>query len=74
MDELPGSGMIMVGSKKSLGTGGRPNNPRLLVPDEEWLEFYQSYSKKTIPRVAEEDPQGEFCNAIKAQVQCQDPI
>lgn len=64
-DELPDSGMIMVGSKKSLGTGGRPNNPRLMVPDEEWLEFTKAIPKKTIPRVAEEDPQGEFCNAIK---------
>ena len=65
MDELPRSGMIMVGSKKSLGTGGRPNNPRLMVPDEEWLKFTKAIPKKTIPRVAEEDPQGEFCNAIK---------
>jgi predicted dehydrogenase len=65
MDELPKSGMIMVGSKKSLGTGGRPNKPRLLVPDEEWMEFTKAIPKKTILRVAEEDPQGEFCNAIK---------
>ena len=51
--------MIMVGRKKSLGTGGRPNKPRLLVPDEEWLAFSKAIPKKTIPRVAEEDPQEE---------------
>ncbi|MCG8305853.1 MAG: Gfo/Idh/MocA family oxidoreductase [Cytophagales bacterium] len=65
MDELPDSGMIMVGSKKSLGTGGRPNKPRLLVPDEEWMAFTKAIPKKTIPRVDEENPQGEWCNAIK---------
>ena len=67
MEELPPSGMIMVGSKKSLGTGGRPNNPRLLVPDEEWLEFTKAIPKRTIPRVAEEDPQGEWIRAIKGE-------
>lgn len=66
-DELPGSGMIMVGDKKALGTGGRPNKPRLMVPDEEWLEFSKAIPKRTIPRVAEEDPQGEWVRAIKGE-------
>lgn len=65
LKELPGSGMIMVGSKKSLITGGRPNNPRLLVPDEEWEAFQQNMPEKTIPRVEHEDPQGEWIRAIK---------
>ena len=65
LDELPPSGMIMVGDKKSLATGGRPNHPKLLVPDDEWLAFTKAIPKKTIPRVGEEDPQGEWINAIK---------
>ena len=64
LDELPRSGMIMVGDKKSLRTGGRPNQPQLLVSEEEWMEFQKNPPEKTIPRVAEEDPQGEFINAI----------
>ncbi len=64
-EELPGSGMIMIGSKKSLGTGGRPNKPRLLGSDEEWLAFSKAIPKKTIPRVKEEAPQEEWINAIK---------
>jgi len=67
LDELPGSGMIMVGDKKSLGTGGRPNKPRLMGSDEEWLEFSKSIPKKTIARVDEENPQAEFIKAIKGE-------
>ena len=67
VDELPGSGMIMVGSKKSLGTGGRPNKPRLMGSDEEWIEFSKVIPKKTIPRVDEENPQAEFIKAIKGE-------
>ncbi len=67
LDELPGSGMIMVGSKKSLGTGGRPNQPKLLGSDEEWMEFTKAIPKKTIPRVDEENPQAEFIKAIKGE-------
>ena len=65
LPKTPGSGMVMVGSKKSLWTGGRPNDPRLCVPHEEMQEFAKNIPERTIPRVAEEDPQGEFCNAIK---------
>lgn len=65
LDELPGSGMIMVGSKKSLMTGGRPNKPQLLVSSDEWKAFQKSMPAQTIPRVGEEDPQGEWMNAIK---------
>ncbi len=67
LDELPRSGMIMVGDKKSLGTGGRPNKPRLMGSDEEWLEFSKSIPKKTIARVDEENPQAEFIKAIKGE-------
>jgi predicted dehydrogenase len=64
MDKLTGSGMIMVGSKKSLRTGGRPNQPQLLMPEEEWMEFMKNPPEKTISRVDEENPQGEFIKAI----------
>jgi len=67
LDELPPSGMIMVGEKKSLLTGGRPNNPRLLVSEEEWQAFSSNMPEPTIPRVAEEDPQGEWIRAIKGE-------
>jgi len=67
LKELPGSGMIMVGSKVSLMTGGRPNNPKLLIPDEEWTKFTENMPAQTIPRVPEEAPQTEFLQAIKGE-------
>jgi len=67
MDELPGSGMIMIGSKMSLATGGRPNNPRLLMEEKKWKDFSGELPEKTIPRVQEEDPQGEWIRAIKGE-------
>jgi hypothetical protein len=65
MDKLPGSGMIMVGDKQCLMTGGRPNEPRLLMPDEEWKAFQNNLPAQTIPRVTEENPQREWIDAIK---------
>jgi predicted dehydrogenase len=65
LDELPGSGMIMVGDKVSLMTGGRPNNPKLLLPEEEWKAFTDNKPAETIPRVEEEAPQAEWLAAIK---------
>jgi predicted dehydrogenase len=66
IDELPGSGMIMIGDKNTLITGGRPNNPKLLVPDEEWKAFQENMPERTIPRVAEEQPVQEWIDAIKS--------
>lgn len=63
--ELPSSGMIMVGDKVSLMTGGRPNNPRLLIPEEDWVKFTQNMPAQTIPRVKEEAPHAEWISAIK---------
>lgn len=63
--ELPNSGMVMVGEKKTLITGGRPNNPKLMVSDEEWKEFLKNAPEKTIKRVGEEQPQQEWIQAIK---------
>lgn len=65
IDKLPGSGMVMVGEKKTLITGGRPNQPRLLVPEEEMKAFLKNAPAQTIPRVAEELPQQEWIDAIK---------
>ena len=67
LDELPPSGMIMVGEKKSLLTGGRPNKPVLLVTEEEGMAFSKAMPEPTIPRVTEENPQIEWVNAIKGE-------
>lgn len=65
IQEFDRSGMIMIGDKKTLLTGGRPNNPRLLVSPEEWEAFQKNPPKKTIPRVYEEGPVQEWVDAIK---------
>jgi predicted dehydrogenase len=63
--EFDRSGMIMIGDKKTLLTGGRPNDPKLLVSDEEWEAFQKNPPEKTIPRVHEEGPVQEWVDAIK---------
>ncbi len=63
LDQLPGSGMIMVGSKCSLMTGGRPNNPKL-IPDSVWNDFQSNPTDKTIPRI-QGGPWNEWIDAIK---------
>jgi predicted dehydrogenase len=65
IDQLPNEGMIMIGDKKTLITGMRPNNARLLVPKEEWTEFMKNPPAKTIPRILEEKPVQEWITAIK---------
>lgn len=65
INELGNSGMVMIGEKNTLMTGGRPNNPKLLVSDEAWNEFLKNAPEKTIPRVAEEKPVHEWIDAIK---------
>jgi len=62
---LPGSGMIMVGDKHCLMTGGRPNTPKILLPGDEWTGFQKNLPAQTIPRVFEENPQREWAEAIK---------
>jgi predicted dehydrogenase len=63
--ELPASGMIMIGDKKTLFTGPRPNKPMLLVPQEEAIEFKKNMPAQTYPRVLEEKPVQEWVDAIK---------
>ena len=65
LEKLPGSGMIMVGDKHCLMTGGRPNNPVILLPGKEWTEFQKNLPAQTIPRTFEENPQREWVDAIK---------
>lgn len=65
IDELPGSGMIMIGDKKTLITGTRPNRPRLLVSDEEMEEFLKNAPEQKYKRVGEEKPVQEWVDAIK---------
>jgi predicted dehydrogenase len=66
MAELPDSGMIMVGDKVSLMTGGRPNDPKLLIPEDEWKQFTTNMPAETIPRV-EGGPRAEWLAAIKGK-------
>lgn len=67
IDELPGNGMIMVGEKQNIITGGRPNNAKLMMPEEEWAEWVSSeMPKAVIPRV-EGGPQQEFLRAVKGE-------
>lgn len=63
--ELPRSGMIMIGDKKTLFTGSRPNKPMLLVPQEEAKEFKKNMPAQTYARVGEEKPVQEWVDAIK---------
>lgn len=65
LSKMPAGGMIMIGEKNTLYTGGRPNQPRLLMPEEEWQEFLKNAPDKTIPRVGEEQPVQEWIDAIK---------
>lgn len=69
ISSLPESGMIMIGDKKSLITGGRPNNPHLMVSDNEWDDFLKNAPEKTIPRVGEEQPQQEWIECVKNNTQ-----
>jgi predicted dehydrogenase len=66
LKEMPGRGMIMVGEKMSLLTGGRPANPKLLIPDADWDHFTKNLPKETIPRV-EGGPVIEWIRAIKGE-------
>lgn len=65
IDELPPSGMIMVGERQNIITGGRPNNAMLIMSDEEWEDWVANeMPTPTIPRI-EGGPVKEFLDAIK---------
>ncbi len=63
LESLDGAGMIMIGDKGCIITGGRPDSPRLL-PVSYWEEFRQNPPPKTIPRVRG-GPFREWTAAIK---------
>jgi predicted dehydrogenase len=63
LKDIGGDGMIMVGDKASLMTGGRPDSPRL-IPEEIWRDFRKNVPEKTIPRVKGGHYQ-EWTSAIK---------
>ena len=65
IEELPRAGMIMIGDKKTLITGTRPNRPSLLVPEEELNAFLANPPEQKYPRVEEERPVQEWVAAIK---------
>jgi len=50
LTELENNGMIMIGSKATLMTGGRPDSPRL-IPEATMEDFKKNRPAKTIPRV-----------------------
>jgi len=65
IDELPPSGMIMVGEKQNIITGPRPNNAQLMMSKSEWESWVENeMPEATIPRV-EGGPQQEFLRAVK---------
>ena len=63
--KLSRGGMVMIGDKNTLITGGRPNDPKLAMSDSQWKEFLKNAPEKTIPRVKEEGPVDEWVHAIK---------
>ena len=67
LEEISNHGMIMTGSKKSLMTGGRPNNPKLLVDENEWNYFKNNMPDQKIARLksGDETPVEEWIDGIK---------
>jgi hypothetical protein len=64
--ELDDNGMIMIGSKATLMTGGRPNSPRL-IPESTMEDFKKNRPPKVIPRVKGTHFQ-EWTDAIKGKI------
>ena len=65
LTELTGSGMIMIGEKHNIITGGRPNDAKLMMPKEDWDNWVaKEMPAPTIPRIAD-GPQKEFLDAVK---------
>jgi predicted dehydrogenase len=62
--ELLDTGMIMVGDKRSLITGGRPDNVTLLISEDEKKSIISELPEPSIPRI-EGGPQQEWIRAIK---------
>lgn len=67
MEKLGGNGMLMIGEKATVMTGGRPNDARILMPKEDWQAFNKKGWEKTIPRIPRESPHDEFIAAIRGK-------
>ena len=65
--KLGGNGMIMVGEKMSVITGGRPNDAKIIMPNEEWDAFNKKGWDQTIARVPEQNQYKEFINAVRGE-------
>ena len=63
--EFPNNGMLMIGDKGTLMTGGRPDSPELL-PDARWEEFRRAMPEAKFPRV-KGGPFQEWLRAIKGE-------
>jgi len=63
LNELPGNGMIMIGSKATLMTGGRPDSPQL-IPEADWMDFRKNLPPQVIPRIKGSHVR-EWTDAIK---------
>jgi len=46
IDKLKNSGMLMIGDKNTLITGGRPDKPKLMMSDEKWEYFLKNAPEK----------------------------
>jgi predicted dehydrogenase len=65
LEKLPSDAMIMVGSKMTLMTGGRPDSPQI-IPAATFADFRKNLPAKTIERV-KGGPFQEWLSAIKGQ-------
>jgi predicted dehydrogenase len=65
LEKWPKEGVVMIGENNILMTGLRPNNPRLILPEEEWEEFKKNAPEQTITRIEDERPVKEWIEAIK---------
>ena len=65
MNKVPGNGMLMVGEKATVFTGGKPYAPKILMPKADWEAFNKKGWEKSIPRIKDESPHAEFIDAIR---------
>src|SRR5690606_2727742 len=61
--EMPKSGMAMIGDDHTLMTGARPNSPKL-INEELWQDFRRNPPAKTLRRI-DGGPFQEWIDAIK---------
>lgn len=65
IDKMAGSGMIMVGEKQNILTGGRPNNAQLTMPKDEWDAWVKNEMPEATIKRIDGGPQKEFIDALK---------